>query len=214
MIDIYCERLGPELWAEPINAVTNLSFLVAAITIWRLASRRDSLTLGVWLLIGLMIAIGLGSGLFHTFATNWTKILDILPILLFQVTFIWIYGRHVIQLSIGNMITAVILFLVAGHFVRDFPHLLNGSLIYAPAVILLLVLGLYHFYYAKNERTLLLWSLGVFSISLFFRTIDLAICAYVPFGTHFLWHLLNGFLVYLVVRSLLVNLTVTQRTRI
>ena len=30
-IDAYCERLGPGLWAEPLNAVTNLAFLVAAL---------------------------------------------------------------------------------------------------------------------------------------------------------------------------------------
>jgi hypothetical protein len=25
-IDAYCERLGPGLWAEPLNALTNLAF--------------------------------------------------------------------------------------------------------------------------------------------------------------------------------------------
>ncbi len=30
-IDLYCERLGPGLWAEPLNAVTNLAFILAGI---------------------------------------------------------------------------------------------------------------------------------------------------------------------------------------
>jgi len=29
-IDLYCERLGPEFWAEPINALTNGAVLYLA----------------------------------------------------------------------------------------------------------------------------------------------------------------------------------------
>ncbi len=29
-IDAYCERLGPGVWAEPVNALTNLAFLAGA----------------------------------------------------------------------------------------------------------------------------------------------------------------------------------------
>ena len=30
-IDGYCERTGPEYWSEPVNAVTNAAFLIAAL---------------------------------------------------------------------------------------------------------------------------------------------------------------------------------------
>ena len=30
-LDGYCERLGPGLWAEPLNFLSNAAFLVAAI---------------------------------------------------------------------------------------------------------------------------------------------------------------------------------------
>lgn len=43
-------------------------------------------------------------------------------------------------------------------------------------------------------------------MSLFFRTIDMAVCESIPIGTHFLWHLLNGVLVYLAAYSLLMNI--------
>jgi len=78
MIDLYCERLGPGLWAEPINAFTNLAFLVAAFVSWRLADQHKLLSGDTWVLIGLMTAIGIGSGLFHTFANSWSQVLDIL----------------------------------------------------------------------------------------------------------------------------------------
>ena len=33
-MDLYCERLDPGFWAEPLNAVTNLSFILAALFCW------------------------------------------------------------------------------------------------------------------------------------------------------------------------------------
>jgi hypothetical protein len=47
-IDAYCERLGPGLWAEPLNALTNLAFIVAAlICAWRLGHPRPPLGLAL-----------------------------------------------------------------------------------------------------------------------------------------------------------------------
>jgi len=211
MIDLYCERLGAGLLAEPLNAITNLSFIVAAIVIWLQARRLNVSSREIRLLIGLIAAIGLGSGLFHTFATLWTQVLDILPILLFQIAFLWIYGRQIIKLSTGSLIGMVIALLISAHFCRQFPHMLNGSLLYAPAFVLLLGYALYHYYHAQREHALLLWATGIFSISLFFRSIDMGICTYTPIGTHFLWHLFNGLLVYLVARAVLMNLPGTAQ---
>lgn len=208
MIDLYCERTGPGLLAEPVNAVTNLAFLLAALASWRLASRRGVLSPDIWLLTGLMAAIGIGSGLFHTFATGWSRALDVLPILLFQVAYLWVYGRRIIGMGTGWLVTAATILVAAGMFGRQFPELLNGSLIYAPAVVLLLSLGTYHYRHAAVQPVLLLQATGVFLLSLTMRTTDQAVCPYLPLGTHFFWHLFNGLLVYLIVRGLLVNLPV------
>ena len=211
MIDIYCERTGPELLAEPVNAVTNLAFLLAALACWRLASRQGVLSADIRLLTGLMAAIGIGSGLFHTFATGWSQLLDILPILLFQVAYLWIYGRRIIGMGTGWLVTAILLLVSSTLYGRQFPDLLNGSLIYAPALVMLISLGTYHYRHAAVQPALLLQATGVFLLSLSMRTMDEAVCAHLPLGTHFLWHLLNGLLVYLIVRGLLVNLPATSR---
>ena len=52
------------------------------------------------------------------------------------------------------------------------------------------------------RRTFLIGA-GLFSFSLFLRTIDQAVCPTLPCGTHFVWHLLNGALLYLLVRGAL-----------
>ena len=93
MIDIYCERVGPGLWAEPVNALTNLAFILAALASWRLARQHGRLRVDIVLLIALVAAIGIGSSLFHTFANRWSAAADVIPILLFQMLFIGVYGR-------------------------------------------------------------------------------------------------------------------------
>jgi len=46
----------------------------------------------------------------------------------------------------------------------------------------------------------------VLLVSIFFRTIDNAVCPYFPVGSHFFWHLLNPVVLYLSARALLLNL--------
>jgi hypothetical protein len=35
------------------------------------------------------------------------------------------------------------------------------------------------------------------------RTFDRALCPFLPFGTHFLWHVLNGLVLFLLLRIVL-----------
>jgi hypothetical protein len=204
-IDIYCERLAPGLLAEPLNAFSNISFFVAAVAIWRLAYRQNKIPTGIWILIIFAIAIGIGSSLFHTFATQWAMVLDIVPILLFQIWYIWLYSRRVVgmvSVTSGVFLTG---FFFASNFSRQFTDIFNGSLAYAPVFLILTGLGIYHYQYLKRDRWVLLAAAGVFSLSLFFRTLDSSICPYFSLGTHFLWHLLNGGLLYLSARGLILN---------
>ena len=210
MVDLYCERLGPGLWAEPLNATTNLSFLIAAWMVCRLAKQRKSLSLGLWLLIYLIAAIGIGSGLFHTFATTWSRVLDVVPILLFQLVYVWVYCRRIVEMRLEYSAGLLVIYVVFAHFGRQFPQLLNGSLIYAPAVVVLLVLGLYLCGTRKAERFVILSASGVFFISLISRTIDAGICPYFYIGTHFLWHIFNSVVLYLIMKALLFNLSQQQ----
>ena len=79
----YCERIDGSFWAEPLNAVTNAAFLVAALAgfwLWRRQGGRDAVTL---VLIELVFAIGIGSFLFHTVPNRWTLLADVVPIQLF-----------------------------------------------------------------------------------------------------------------------------------
>lgn len=204
-VDLYCERLVPGLLAEPMNAATNVAFFVAAWVLWRQARREGSCPDELSVLIGLMVAIGVGSGFFHTFAETWAMVLDVIPILLFQLAFLWIYARRVIRWKVWSAAGLVGGFLLASLYARGFPHLLNGSLTYALAIIAILALGTYHWLAQKRARFMLIAAAGVFALSLFFRTIDDAVCPQFPLGTHFLWHLLDAVVLYLCGRTLIAS---------
>ncbi len=90
-IDAYCERLGPGYWAEPVNAVTNLAFMLVAVWMWRRSARVGLARL----LAGILFAIGVGSYLFHTHAQGWAALADVLPILAYILVYIFAINRDV-----------------------------------------------------------------------------------------------------------------------
>ena len=202
-IDIYCERVGPGLWAEPVNALTNAAFFLALWLLWRSARRSGLLTAPIVLLLALVLAIGIGSALFHTFATPWARVLDELPILLFQLLFVWLYARRVMELRRLAAGAILIAFFAAALYGRRFPQLLNGSLIYAPALILVCALGGYHYATRKPARAHLALAAGVLAAAVGLRTLDAPVCERFVLGTHFLWHLLVATVIYLCVSALL-----------
>jgi hypothetical protein len=206
-IDLYCERLGPGFWAEPLNAITNFSFFIAAFFAYKLARRENAVDWRSGSLIILIALIGTGSFLFHTFATPWAQLLDVLPILFFQIIFIAVYAGQVIGWRCSKRTVLLGLFLLLIYGFDQLPgHWLNGSLGYAPALIFVSGLGLYHLKHAARERWGLLLAAGVFLISLSFRSLDMHLCPLNPFGLHLFWHVLNGLVLYLSVRAYILNL--------
>jgi Ceramidase len=205
-VDLYCERASPALWAEPLNALTNLAFFLAAWWLWREATRHDQIIRGIKLLLFWLAAFGTGSVLFHTFANTLTRWLDVLPIALFVLTYLCLYTYRVAGLGLAVTAALAVLFIIAAYIGRQFPHILNGSLIYAPTVVLLLTVSPFHWAKGKHEPLLLLAATAVFIAALIFRTIDNAVCPIFPVGTHFLWHLSTALALLLATKALIVTL--------
>ena len=212
MVDLYCERIDSGFWAEPVNALTNIGFIFAGWFIWRIMARGQGHSSSIAAIVGMIVAIGIGSFLFHTMATPFTRWLDIIPIFLFQLLYIGSYTRRVINLPVAVIGILLMVFLGASVYGRQFPDFINGSLIYAPALLVIFVLGLYHYQSQKVERSLLLGAAILFLLSIFFRSIDNMICTQFVVGTHFLWHILNALVIYLAMRALIVNLSSESRS--
>ena len=101
LLDLYRERDGnPAFWAEPRNAWSNLSFVLAAVAVAAHASkqRRSAHGFQTWGLIGLAALIGVGSFVFHVVPNHLTMWLDIVPIALFQACYLWLLSRRGLSL--------------------------------------------------------------------------------------------------------------------
>ena len=190
-IDIYCERLDVGIWAEPINAVTNFAFILAAIIMW---IRCKNLVEGR-VLAFLLFSIGCVSFLFHNFAQTWAAILDVTPILIFILTYIYAANRRFLVWSKRLSITGVILFFPYQFLVVSILSILQffgASVQYIPVAILIFFYsGLLHKSKSNLSRELFVGA-TILSLSIFARTIDAPLCAIVAVGTHFIWHILNA----------------------
>jgi hypothetical protein len=204
--DEYCERVGYSLFAEPLNALSNLSFIFAALAAWTLAKRTGTLSTGIKVLIALGGSVGVGSMLWHTLANTWTLYLDVVPIVIFIIGFIWLYTRNVMGKGAGFAALSIGAFFLSAFLVRPIGDALHGAPSYLPGLLTVLVTGLYHAVQRKPSRFTLLIAAGVYFTALFFRTIDLELCHFMTIGTHFIWHILIGLVTYLAMRSLILSL--------
>ncbi len=81
-VDNYCERLLPGFWDEPLNAVSNIAFWLAAWLVWRRWQRWQrsvftnvqpeaaSGSADIKSLLAMLLLIGASSFAFHTLATR------------------------------------------------------------------------------------------------------------------------------------------------
>jgi hypothetical protein len=195
-VDIYCERLDASFWAEPINAISNLSFIVAGFLLWRLRSPYSGL------MAILVILIGLGSFSFHTFANRFTGLLDVLAIAVYLLVFSFLipkqWSRSSILIQLGSVLILIISIFLAQLLISPLKPALTWlpSGIYFGAWVALLLFALVTQYSNTSAARFLWMAVIVFPFSLLSRQFDMPLCDSVG-GSHWLWHLLNGLTLYL-----------------
>lgn len=208
-VNIYCERTDASFWSEPINALTNLAFFIAAAMLWSGSQGRGSVRF-LAVLIGL---IGLGSFLFHTFGNRLTGLLDVFFIAAFIVAFAYLLPRVGWQQSRWQAFGAMLLALsfiagttaVVNHWRETLDWLPPG--IYLGAWLMLLV------YAPMTDRLqpaiAMGWSAsrfiglaaGLFAVSLTARQLDMPLCSSTG-GLHWLWHLCNAGVLWACARAI------------
>jgi hypothetical protein len=211
----YCERgRDATFWAEPWNAWSNAAFVLAAglaFAVWATrpvpdGARRGVVELG---LIGLVAVIGVGSFLFHTFATRWAAIADVAPIGLFMLVYAGYALRRFLRLPWWGVAVGLAAFVATLQAAFAVPcplalrglvtggRCLNGSLGYVPAFAMLAIVGGLALTVGSRAGGYLLAAAAVFAVSLTARTLDMEVCAATRLfgqlrGTHAIWHLLNA----------------------
>ena len=192
-VDGYCERVDFAFWAEPVNAVTNAAFLVAALLMWtRVRGRGMPLAEAM---CAVLAAIGVGSFLFHTFATVWASLADVLPIVLFILLYVYAANRHFWGLPVWGAAlgtTAFVPWTAATLPVFSALPFFEVSAPYWPVALLIAVYAVALRRRAPQTARGLAIGAAILAVSLTFRSVDETVCGAIPVGTHFMWHVLNG----------------------
>ena len=190
-IDGYCERIDASFWSEPLNAVTNVVFLMAAI--WVL--RREELNNKARALAFLLAMIGIASFLFHSVATAWAGALDVLLILLFTLLYIFVATEDFLGLPRRSALVVTLgyfPFSVVVEWLTLPLSFLGSTRIYIPILVLITLYSLILYKkFPYLSRGLAIGAL-LLTISMLARSVDLPLCETIPTGTHFLWHVINA----------------------
>jgi hypothetical protein len=192
-IDGYCERTDPSYWAEPLNAVTNAAFLIAALVMY-LRLRGHGLPLGM-ALVAILGAIGVGSYLFHTHATAWSAVADVVPIALFILLYLFIANLHYWRWPLwGAILGTLAFFPYAALTVPLFQSLpfFEISAGYWPVPILIAAYAILLRGRAPETAKGLAIGAAILTLSLVMRSLDEPLCDAIPMGTHLWWHVLNA----------------------
>lgn len=191
--DIYCERTDLSYWSEPVNAVTNAAFLIAAVFMWsRVRGQNMPIALG---LCAILAAISLGSYLFHTHATAWASAADTTPIGLFILLYLFAVGLHFLRLPWWGAVLLMLSFLpfayVAVPLLDQIPFIEISNFYWTVPILLVAFAPFVARKNAKTARGMLIGA-GILVISIIVRSVDLMLCDAIPLGTHFGWHVLNA----------------------
>jgi len=185
--DLYKERgESSALFAEPTNVLSNVAFFAAALMVFPFCKGWASgvLTAGC-------ILVGLGSSLYHSRPNRFTQLWDVTAIVAWVLFYLYCWGYYMMGftplISVGAVLGFILLSLL---FLRKYGSLLNGSADYIPVIVLLLGCGVAVWYKLGHPHLVIAGIIA--AISLVFRVIDNEVKLHS--GTHFMWHIMNGFL--------------------
>ncbi len=190
-IDGYCERTDFAYWSEPVNALTNAAFLVAALVMWRRTAGQPFARA----LCAILFAIGVGSWLFHTHATAWASLADTAPIGLFILVYLYGANRRFLGWPVWASLMGTAAFVPWAALLTPFFAALPVfaiSSFYWPVPTLIALYALVLRRRAPATARGLAAGALLLVASLVFRSLDMPVCRHLAFGTHFAWHLLNA----------------------
>ena len=204
---IYCESGIGIFSTQPINTISNIALLIAAYFAYRLVMIKEVKDRTVKILPFVIAITGIGSMLWHGMPHSLTNFADTLPLSTFVLISLFLFLEKLLEKRVLVWKIFLAFILVETPFMFHLLPSINGFLPYSIVLIFgaFLVYGL-----IKKSKALtpdLVIIISLFATALIFRTLDLIICPIFSVGTHFIWHILNALVLYLVVRVLvLLNL--------
>jgi Ceramidase len=223
----YCERGDSiSLLAEPLNALSNVAYIVAAllvsIALGRVMQTRKIATgdfAVIAALIGAATATALGSIAFHVLATRFSQMADVIPIGIFMLLYLAFALRVLLGASLGMSALGIAAFVATSAMLSQLPcqpigisvtaarllpsWCLNGGLSYLPALAALVAVAVTLSLRRHPSARHVLCAAALFGLALALRSIDLATCPLFQAGlraltAHALWHVATAGVIYLL----------------
>ena len=194
-MDFYCERTNGQIFDEPVNAISNIFFIIVSLSLIKILRKNQSNKI-YYIQPILIFFIGIGSFLFHLNPNIITLYSDVIPIFLFSLSFIFFFNRDVININYLNNALLFLLFFFLFLFITPKLNyeILNGSEFYFANYFFLTMYTIWLYLKKSDFFQLLLLGFIFFNLSILLRSLDNHICEYFSIGTHFLWHFLNAYL--------------------
>ena len=194
-MDFYCERTNGQIFNEPVNAISNIFFIIVSLSLIKILRKNQSNKI-YYIQPILIFFIGIGSFLFHLNPNIITLYSDVIPIFLFSLSFIFFFNRDVININYLNNALLFLLFFFLFLFITPKINyeILNGSEFYFANYFFLTMYTIWLYLKKSDFFQLLLLGFIFFNLSILLRSLDNHICEYFSIGTHFLWHFLNAYL--------------------
>lgn len=199
----YCEAGVGLLGVQPVNTISNIAIFISAYFAYRLIVNRHIQSLAIKILPIFVFLTGIGSTLWHGYPNVFTGIADGIFLFIFLVIALYFLLDRLVGNKIVVLLGTILFIVVQIPFQVGLLPAFNGLIPYFIIFLtgLMLFYGILIRYHGLAGQLIAI--LGVFAAALFFRTLDLPICASIGIGTHFLWHLLNALAFYLMVRFLI-----------
>lgn len=203
-LTLYCERSGHELFAEPLNAISNIAFILAGFGIYKLLQKNKIYQAEYKGVILLIFLVGLGSFLWHTTRNQYTLFLDAIPAALSVALITYLLLSKLIGNKLFALLAVALLlpsrFLISSFAPTDFISSLIRNGINAAVFLVIIVCAFKKYGNIAFEGLIVL---AIYLLAITMRTIDLEVCSTISVGTHFLWHIFNALAVYLAIKFLI-----------
>lgn len=201
---IYTETNPDYVIVEPWNAISSLMIVIpAVIWLFKIRSQFKDYRFLVYA-IPFMVLGGTGSTLFHAFrVSRFFLFMDVLPTAILTLSlsiYFWIkvFNKwwYVFFVVIASFATRFVLFgNVSQHLAINISYAITGVITGLPLLIILFKTN----YYKLNYVII---TIIFFILALLFRELDTYSIAFLPMGTHFLWHTFTGIGAYYILAYL------------
>jgi hypothetical protein len=191
----YCETLSATYGAfpvEPANTVSNGVIVLFGLAALYLVAKRTPRAYDLYVVAGLLVACGIGSGLWHGLRDGSALFWEVRAGLFFLLGLAICWSRRLWS-PIGALVF-VVAFVLTFQYSREYLGVFNQRWVAAaPSVILFgSILATQTVMRSKKAALLGLAAMGLSLTALAFRTYDLTVCDSFPMGTHWLWHIFNS----------------------